>query len=193
VRVIALDLGHPRRDPLADEGMDDRVEPGQPVGVAEDDPAQSLAVERAVRAYDVRPELGNDRVEARRTGFDDVAGDPVGVDDDSAEVGEAARDLALARADPPGQPDGQHVNCAQDALERAVGAMGHSASGAAVSSGPASGSALVSASLLWASLLWASALVSAGASSSPPVSLRRSSASASSLARVPAEGCSGVA
>ena len=44
-----------------------------------------------------------------RAGLDDLPGDPVGVDDHRAALGQQGRDGALPRSDPAGQPDVQHA------------------------------------------------------------------------------------
>ena len=101
-----LDLGRARPD----QRVDDRLQGAAPVGVGEHDRSEPGAVERAVRRQHLGPELGDDGVETRRTGLDDLAGQHVGVDDDRAELAQDRGHRALPGRDPTGQTHVHGVN-----------------------------------------------------------------------------------
>ena len=73
-------------------GVDDRVEALPRAVVGEDDPRERRAVELAISTKDGVPELADDGVQAYRPGSDGLTSQQVMVDDDSAELGEAAKD-----------------------------------------------------------------------------------------------------
>ena len=71
-----------------DERVDDGVERGQACGVGEDDRAERGPVQGAVGAQYPGAECLDDGREPGGAGLDDLAGDPVGVDEYGAEARE---------------------------------------------------------------------------------------------------------
>ena len=69
---------------------------------------QSGSVQNPVVRDHAGTESFADRGEGRHTGLDDFSGDPVGVDDDSAQTRQPCRDTGLPRPDPAGQSHAQH-------------------------------------------------------------------------------------
>ena len=105
-RLGCLRVGDLRQDPRPDRRMGDGLEVAQRGRVGEDDPPERRAIEGPVVAQDARPEPRDDRVEGRLAGLDDLARDPVGIDDDDpGPFPEPARDRRLAAPDRPGHPD----------------------------------------------------------------------------------------
>ena len=96
------------RRPRADAGVQDAVEPRPGLVVGEHDPAERRAVQPALVVEDLLTEGGDDLGQSVGPGFNDLAGDPVGVDDDRAEFRELRRHGRLARPDPTGQSHAQH-------------------------------------------------------------------------------------
>jgi hypothetical protein len=88
--------------------MDDRLEILARSGIPEDLSGQRGPVDGAVGAENGVSEAFHDRGVAVGAGFDDLARQAVGVDDDRAQLGQARGDGTLAGADAPGQPDEQH-------------------------------------------------------------------------------------
>ena len=72
--------------------------------VPEDDSPQSGSVQNPVVRDHAGTESFADRGEGRHTGLDDFSGDPVGVDDDSAQTGQPCRDTGLPHPIPPVNP-----------------------------------------------------------------------------------------
>ena len=99
------DLGRPR----AHQRVDDAVQAGPGLRVAEHDRGQRRAVQDAVGGEHPVPERLRDRRQTGRPGCDDLAGEDVGVHQVGAPVDQQAGDRALARADPAGQSDPQHA------------------------------------------------------------------------------------
>ena len=71
----------------------------RPLRIAEHQGGQRRPVERAVGGEHRGPELRSDRGESGRAGRDDLAGQPVGVDDHGAELAQQRRHGGLARSD----------------------------------------------------------------------------------------------
>ena len=91
----------PRRGPGRADG---RSPPAPHAGPGRRRPARPAGpVERAVGAEHLRPELGDDGGQARRTGRHDLAGERVGVDHDHPQVAQHRGHGALARGDATGQ------------------------------------------------------------------------------------------
>ena len=99
-------LAHPCRDGRAG----DPVEVGQGGGVREDDRGERRPVEGPVRTDEVRPEPLGHGGQGRPAGFDDLAGHDVGVDDVRAELPQGGGHRGLARSDPPGETDVEHLD-----------------------------------------------------------------------------------
>ncbi len=84
--------------------VDDAVQGGEALRVREDDSTEPRAVESPVGRQDVPPERLHDGREPGRAGLDDLAGDPVGVDQYGPVRDEQPRHLALAAPIPPVSP-----------------------------------------------------------------------------------------
>ena len=101
-------LGDQLCRPGADQRVHDRVEPGPRSLVAEHQPGHGGAVERAVRLQHASTERIHDGGEPFGARRDHLAGQPVGVDDHGAVLGEPAGHRRLARPHASGQPNAQH-------------------------------------------------------------------------------------
>lgn len=90
--------------PRPDRGVGDGFQIAQSSPVPEDDSPQSGSVQNPVVRDHAGTESFADRGEGRHTGLDDFSGDPVGVDDDSAQTGQPCRDTGLPDPIPPVNP-----------------------------------------------------------------------------------------
>ena len=79
------------------------------LGVGEDDLAELLPVQGAVRGQHAGAEHADHLGQAGGARLDDLAGHLVGVDDQRAVAGQPPGHLALAGADPAGQADLKHA------------------------------------------------------------------------------------
>ena len=98
--------------------MNDRVQLGAQVCVAEDDLAQPLPVQGAVLGQDSRAEHADHLGQAGGVRFDYFPGHHVRVDDQRPVAGQPAGDLALAGADAPGQAHFNHAAVHQSMIAR---------------------------------------------------------------------------
>lgn len=71
-----------------DQRVDDRVEGGEPFGVGEDDRAELRPVQGSVRGQDPGAERLYESGVPGSPGLDDLARDPVGVDEDGSVADE---------------------------------------------------------------------------------------------------------
>ena len=85
--------------------MDDRLEVGAGAGIAEDDAAESCAIECARFGQHVAAEAIDDGAQARRTRRHGLARQAIGVDGRQSGLVEALRDVGLAGGDAAGQAD----------------------------------------------------------------------------------------
>ena len=83
--------------------MGDRLERLAARRIAEDDGAEALPVEPAVRAHDVRTERVDDRLPGRRPGLHDLARQEVGVDEPAPQLHELPAHGGLPGRDPAGE------------------------------------------------------------------------------------------
>src|SRR6266536_3592467 len=109
--------------PLRHQRVHYRVQPAPGRLVGEHDRGQPGPVQPAVRAAHPRPELRQHGLQAAAARLDHLAGDGVGVDDDGAVPGQQAGHRALARADPPGQPDLQHQGVGRGPSAARIGVL----------------------------------------------------------------------
>ncbi len=94
----------PLRDAGADARVQDRLEPGQLVGVLEDDAGDPAPVEVSVLVGDpLAPALDQQRRDL--IGGEQLVDDGVGGEGLGAELAEQPQRLGLARSDAAGQPD----------------------------------------------------------------------------------------
>ncbi len=89
--------------------MNDLVQPGALVVVAEGLGRKCRPVQCAVGSQDVLAELLHQGSQPLGARLDDLAGDDVTVDNHAAALGERGRHRRLAGADAAGEPDSQHV------------------------------------------------------------------------------------
>ena len=73
--------------------------------VVEDDLPEGFAVEGAIFQQNLRPEGFDDLLQSRRAGFDDLAGEDVGVDDGDVGIFEEFGDGGFAGSDAAGEAD----------------------------------------------------------------------------------------
>ena len=97
--------GEPGADPLADQRVDLRLEPGELLGVGEDDLADPGAVDRALRRDVLAPAL--DQAAEQRLGVEQLVDDRVAGDRRRAEALEGGEGGRLARRDPAREADRQ--------------------------------------------------------------------------------------
>jgi len=88
--------------------MDDALQRPPPVLVGEHQPAHGRAIQFAGRGQYLRPEFGHHLGQSVGAGTNDLPSQGVGVDDDRAKLGQAARHGRLARSDATGEPDHEH-------------------------------------------------------------------------------------
>jgi len=82
--TLFLGGGDSRENPRPHRGMDDRLKVTQRRRIGEDDPSQRRPIELAVGAHQPGPEPTDDRIERWLPGFEHLAGDAIGIDDDDA-------------------------------------------------------------------------------------------------------------
>ena len=104
--ALRLQLGQACRERVADGRMRDGLQPAAPLGVGEDDGAQALAIERAVRAAARRRRTpATIAASAGWPGRDDLAREEIRVDDRrSRDRGGSSETVLLPVAMPPVRP-----------------------------------------------------------------------------------------
>jgi len=102
--------GHLSRHTGQDTGMDEFFDPGPPTGVMEDDPAESGAVDGAVRPQDAGAESLDQGVIDGTSPPHEIAGGPVGRADETSRLrGQDGGDQGLPTGDAARQADGEHA------------------------------------------------------------------------------------
>ena len=76
--------------------------------ISEDDSGELAAIEAPIRHQDVPAEGGRDLLERRLPWLDDLAGQLIGIDDVSPQLGEHRCHHRLAGTDPPGKAQDLH-------------------------------------------------------------------------------------
>jgi hypothetical protein len=106
--TVAARARHGVEDPGPDRGMDDRLEIPKGGGIGEDQATEGGAIQSPVGTPVRLAESSDHRFERGFSGFDDIAGDLVGIDgDDARTLTQPARDGRLAAADRAGQAEDQ--------------------------------------------------------------------------------------
>ena len=104
-----LQFAHPR----ANQGMDDGVQLSAQRRVREDELAEPFPVQGTVGAEHPLAEGLDHLGQSRRAGRHDLPGQQVSVDDDGTVGLQPPGYLALARADPAGEPDSERRHASQ--------------------------------------------------------------------------------
>ena len=104
--ALAVQLAHP----LVHQGVHDGVQLRAQAGLGEDQLAQAVPVQAAVRPDHLRAEHRGDLAQPGSAGLHHLAGGLVRVHDRGPARGEPPRHLALAGTDPAGEPDPKHPN-----------------------------------------------------------------------------------
>jgi len=108
VRVARLGLGDQFGRALPDSRVHNTVQIGQGLGIGEDDGAERRTIETAIWADDTGAETRLNRVESRRTRFDDLSREQIGVDVDGTALFEATCNGRFSGRDSAREPDEFH-------------------------------------------------------------------------------------
>jgi len=125
VHRSALGRGHP----LPDQGMDDRVQLRARVSIAEDERAEPVPVQGAVRAEHADAEGFGDARQPGRARGDHLPGRHVRVNEYGPVSGQPPGYLTLAGPDTSGQPDPQHRTLRPSPKRRSSSLLGQAPGG----------------------------------------------------------------
>src|SRR5882672_7408807 len=107
-RILTLDFPEPLLLPLHDRRVNQTVELCASVRIAEDDFTEGFAIDGPIWSYHALSESLNDGVVNRLTGFIELVGDRVRIDQMTSKRDEHLAHRALACSDSTGEPYPQH-------------------------------------------------------------------------------------